>query len=189
MEHIGFYYKAAIKLQQGINNIELCNDHVLHFGSRDEVEELDNAVQPICTGILLTKDNKILTVHKTNKSVSKNSPEKQKTLLYIGGHLDMVDKDCIPTTAFLKGAKREIFEELGIDIFQNCNKILKSYAIYNPTSTKLSKHFGVMHTLLLNEEFEPHFTDGKAEFVPIAKLSQVDNLEDWSKYIIDEIKL
>lgn len=189
MEKIGFYYTAALKLKSGINNVDICNSHVLHYGYRDEVEESTNTVQPICTGALITKDGKILTIQKTDKSVGKISPEKHKTLLYVGGHLDLKDKDYITTNAFMNCARREIKEELDVDIYKNCDEILKTFAVYCPTTTKSAKHFGVIHTIILNEEFEPHFTDGKAEFVPIAKLSQVDNLEDWSKYIIDEIKL
>lgn len=35
----------------------------------------------------MTKSGKILTVNKTAKATGKISPEKDKTLLYVGGHL------------------------------------------------------------------------------------------------------
>ncbi len=190
MEKIGFYYKTAIKLQTGINDINICDKHILHFDERSKVEEMNNAVQPVCAGILLTKSGKILTLRKSDKNVGKeNSPEKRKTLLYVGGHLDKVDKDFSNTTALLNGTRREIKEELGIDIYMNCEAYLKSYIIYQQTELKTSQHFGAMHTILLEEEFEPKFTDGKAEFVDIAKVKQNPNLEDWSKYILKEINI
>lgn len=187
MEKIGFYYKAAIKLQTGISDINICDKHVLHFDYRDKVEEMDNAVQPVCAGILLTKSGKVLMVNKSVKDLGKTSPEKRKTLLHVGGHLEQKDKDYSNTMALLNGTRREIKEELGIDIYMNCEAYLKSYAIYQPINLQLSKHFGAMHTILLEEEFEPKFTDGRAQFIEIDKAKQIPNLEDWSKYIIDEI--
>jgi len=188
MEKIGFYYKTAIKLQTGINDINICDKHILHFDERSKVEEMNNAVQPVCAGILLTKSGKILTFRKSDKNVGKeNSPEKRKTLLYVGGHLDKVDKDFSNTTALLNGTRREIKEELGIDIYMNCDAYLKSYIIYQQTDLKTSQHFGAMHTILLEEEFEPKFIDGRAQFVDIDKAKQIPDLKDWSKYIIDEI--
>lgn len=188
MEKIGFFYKAAIKLKNGINDIELCDNHILHFDNRDKVEEMNNVVQPVCAGILLTNTGKILMLNKS-KDLGKTSPEKRKTLLHVGGHINQKDKDYSNTTSLLNGARREIKEELGIDIYMNCEAYLKSFTIYEPTNIQLSKHFGAMHTILLKEEFEPKFTDGKAQFIDIDKIKQIPNLEDWSKYIINEIKL
>ena len=81
-----------LNLKSGLNKINLDNSSIL-FGDREFVEQLKSFVQPICAAMILTKNGKILTINKTATSTGKISPEKDKTLLYVGGHLDISDKN------------------------------------------------------------------------------------------------
>ncbi len=189
MERIGYYFKNALALKSGISNIDFCEGKILHFREKDYVENLKNTIQPICAGILMTKSGKILTIQKDDNSIGQNSLEKHKTLLFVGGHLNYLDRDYNASNTFLNGARREIKEELGLDIFLNCEEVLKSFIVYIPSSQKTAKHLGVMHTLLLDDEFQPSFCEGKANFIDIDKALKLDNLEDWSKSIAQEIAI
>ena len=40
---------------------------------------------------------------------------------------------------------------------------------------------------LLDNEFTPNFTDGKAEFIDLKKAKHMRSLEPWSKEIIKQI--
>ena len=115
MEKIGFIKKEETNLLHGLNSIEKLIKPI-EFDDREVVEERNDVVQPVCAGVVMTKSGKILTVNKTAKATGKISPEKDKTLLYVGGHLGFEDIAGDVVTTFKNGMKREILEELNFEI-------------------------------------------------------------------------
>ncbi len=183
MEKIGYFNVAKSNIKSGLNKLEdLCIE--LNFGDRDVVEAMDGVVQPICAGCILTASGKILVVNKSAKSTGEISPEKDKSLLYVGGHLDkedFIDQSFHDT--FLQGMQREIFEELGIKV----NTKFKPLVVYTPITEKSQKHVGIIFPIILEKEFEPKFTDGKTKFIEFSQLSEIRNFESWSNIIAREL--
>lgn len=184
-ELIGYFYKESLNLQLGLNDLEKLKQSKILFAERWFVEELLTCVQPVCAAMIVTKTGKILAVNKSSKSTGKFSPEKDKTLLYVGGHLDISDeKDDIFET-FKSGLKREVHEELCLNL---SDKLIKNpVVVYTPTGAKSSIHMGIIFPVVLEKELETSFTDGKCKFVDIKEVSKIDNLEEWSKIAFKEI--
>lgn len=185
MEKIGFVSKASAKLKHGCNRITKLCINSLHFADREIVEERNDVVQPICAGVIITKDKKVLVVNKTAKSTGKVSPEKDKSLLYIGGHLSIVDMQKSNIGTFKSGMKREILEEIGLDVKETCIK--NPIVTYTPTTEKSAKHCGVIFPIEIEKPFNTTFTDGKCKFVDISGLKGIHNFEPWSEIILKEI--
>ena len=184
-ENIGYFYKEDLSLNMGLNDIAQLNRRLL-FADREFVENLSSCVQPIAAGIVMTKTGKILTVNKTKKSTGGVSPERDKTLLYVGGHISMEDEGQNTLETLIFGMKREINEELNIEIEDN--QIKKPFLVYTPTSLKSSKHMGVLFPVVIEKECDLKFTDGKCMFIPFEKVREIENLEDWSSIVYKEIE-
>ena len=185
MEKIGFIEKTKINLLNGLNSIEELKNIEIKYDSRDIVEVSSDFLQIICAGVILTKDNRILIVNKSKKSTSEQSPEKNKTLLYVGGHLDIADSSKNNLQTFVAGMKREILEETGYDIKDN--NIHNPILTYTSTTEKSAKHLGIIFPIVIDCGFEITFSDGKCNFIEIDALKQIDNLESWSEIIVKEI--
>ena len=185
MEKIGYIDKGSLVLTSGLNSIDRLTDIEIQYGYRNVVEDRSDVIQPICAGVIITKDNQILIINKNSKSTGKISPEKDKTLLYVGGHLDISDMSNSNIQTFINGMKREIAEELGIDVrsVETNNAILT----YTPISEKSEKHLGVIFPIIIENSFDTTFTDGKCKFVNIDSLNKITNFESWSEIILSEI--
>ena len=117
----------------------------LNFGLRSDVEENDSVIQPVPILVLTDKTRKmVLVVKKKKEAVSDDSPEKDKTLLYVGGHSR--NEDCTEKTAddilaiCRYTLQREVKEEIGISLsFDEIDPFL----IYTPDSPKSKKHLAV----------------------------------------------
>ena len=185
MEKIGYIDKDNLNLTSGLNSIDRLKDIEIQYGYRDIVEDRIDVVQPICAGVIITKDNQILIINKNSKSTGKTSPEKNKTLLYVGGHLDVFDMSNSNIQTFTNGMKREILEELGLEVkdVETNNPILT----YTPISEKSAKHLGIIFPIVIEKSFDTTFTDGKCKFVDIDSLNNITNFESWSEIILNEI--
>ena len=186
MEKIGYINKSEIHLTHGVNSIESILAEI-QFGEREIVEEYSHVVQPVCAGAIITKTGKVLVVNKTAKSTGKISPEKNKTLLYVGGHLDSEDYTGCTYETLVHGMRREILEELGFKV--KMEEIGKPIVTYTPTSEKSAKHMGIIFPVIIEKEFDTNFTDGKCRFFKIEELKSIKNFESWSEIILDEIIL
>ena len=184
MEKIGYIKKDNINFNLGLNSIFDCNN-CIEFGNRFLVEHRTDVVQFICAGVIMTKDNKILVVRKRVGETSKDSPERNKALLFVGGHLDSSDMDKTTMQTFKNGMKREVFEELGV-IFKD-EQIGNPVITYTPTSIKDSKHMGIMFPIIINKPFNAEFSDGKCKFVDIAELNKINNFEPWSEILLKRV--
>ncbi len=186
MEKIGYFDAAGSNIMAGLNKLEdLSVD--LKFGDRDIVENMDGVIQPVCAGCIITSDNKVLIINKAAKSTGKISPEKDKSLLYIGGHLDESDCKNSNLETFKNGMKREIFEELRVGV--EAESDFDPLIVYTPITEKSAKHVGIIFPVFIEKEFTPEFTDGTARFIKIEDLSQIENFESWSRIISKELLL
>ncbi|MBR4998825.1 MAG: NUDIX domain-containing protein [Clostridia bacterium] len=185
MEKIGYIGKNNLTLTNGLNSIDRLKNIEIQYGNRNMVEERSDFVQPICAGVIITNENQILIVNKNIKSTGVKSPEKDKTLLYIGGHLDELDFSNNNYETFINGMKREIFEELGLEI--DNAKIKQPILTYTPTTEKSAKHLGIIFPIVIDAPFETTFTDGKCKFVKIDDLNKIENFESWSQIILKEL--
>lgn len=93
----------------------------IKFDKRLKVEKNDKRLQPIPIVVLTDiDDKKIFAVKKKTESISKYSTEKNKLLLYVGGHVRSEDVvsgrkgDYLQT--YRETLQRELKEELGISI-------------------------------------------------------------------------
>ena len=186
MEKIFYFNKNEIHTINGINPSSVLNS-TLYLGERNIVENSSYSLQPICAGVLITKDMQVLSFVKANKAVSKNSPEKGRTLLYIGGHLDEHDKQDNTISSCRHGMLREVQEELGLTL--TIDKVQSPIVIYTPYNEKASKHIGVIFPIFIEKTFKPNFSDGNCNFIKINDLNKIGNLDSWSLKIYSEILL
>ena len=148
-EMIGYIDKNKISFENGLNSFDKIENEKFEFGNRSLVEENSSVIQPICAGVIITKDNKILTINKHSKATSEKSPERNKTLLYIGGHLDALDIDDSNIQTFVNGMKREILEELGFVV--NDENIINPMITYTPITERSSRHFGIIFPIIIEK--------------------------------------
>ena len=127
MERIGF-----IPRTEQIDNIIRKNKIVryedlipflppLEFDLRETVESNSDFIQPLPIAVITNKGRTKLLVIKKNKSaVSETSTEKDKHLIYVGGHSRYEDKTASNSMDFVSicktALKREIKEEIGISV-------------------------------------------------------------------------
>ena len=185
MEKIGYIDKSNLILTSGLNSIDRLKDIEIQYGYRDIIEDRIDVVQPVCAGVIITKDNQILIINKSSKSTGKISPEKNKTLLYIGGHLDICDNSNSNIQSFTHGMKREIIEEIELTIQDS--QICTPIVVYTPTNEKSERHLGIIFPVFIENSFDTAFTDGKCKFISIDNLNKIKNFESWSNIIFKEI--
>lgn len=181
MELIGYFYKKQLPLirdlKPQINSKDL--DHYfnmeeinLYIDDEDSVESRDDVVQPVCATVILTKDHKILTVNKPNKSS-----------LYLGGHLilDDIQEDNILT--FIATIKRVATEELCYTI--NDSSIHHPIITYTTKTPNLANHIGIVFPIIINESFD--VTNNAYQWSNLSDVSKINNLDSWSQTILDTI--
>ena len=114
-EKIGY---ISMQVLQDKNLLSSLKETKLLFGNRIDVEKDLKAVQPIPIAVITNKSrDKLLVVKKNAKKTDKSSPEKDKLLGYIGGHVrheDNVKDDFFKTIQ--NALHREIQEEINESI-------------------------------------------------------------------------
>lgn len=185
MEKIGYISKEILNLNEGLSAIDQLKDSEINFDFRDIVETRGYVLQPICVGVVTTKDNKILALNKTDKCAGDKSPELGKTLLYIGGHLDISDFTDNNIETFKNAMKREILEEINFKLDDKF--ISDGFVVYTPFTERSSRHFGVVFKVILDNEYDFNFTDGVCRFVDINELKDINNIDSWSEIIIENL--
>lgn len=167
----------------------------IHFGKRSTVEEDKNYVQIVPIAVL--KDNaanQVLMVKKQPKAVGSASPEKDKVLPYVGGHIRSEDVSNGKFDDFLEicktALKREIREELGIAVSLDN---IKPDFIYIRDGSRSDLHMAVCFLIkekketlkvrMDSEELRTNRGMGKSgSFVD--PLSIVESGNSWSKVIL-----
>jgi predicted NUDIX family phosphoesterase len=198
MEKIG-YFDASLRnsLKSGINPISLILKEQIYFGNREIVENGD-FVQPIPIAVITNVEkNKVLVLKKNTKRTASNSPERDKLLVYLGGHLreeDFIDKSFVK--AIKRGLHREIEEEINESVSINDSY---SFLIYTPTTEKSRKHLAICHVITLdldNKTFNPTpeefiMKKGRSQSGRILRIDDLkdefNDMEEWSKTILKEV--
>lgn len=173
----------------------------LKFGNRDKVES-ENYLQIIPIAVITNPERtKVLVVKKSDKRTSSDSAEKDKLLLYIGGHIRIEDKTqekAKETLKIIKKAlKREIQEEIGESLsIQDSQPFL----IYSRSNEKSKKHLAVCFVIEMDLE-DKKFKLTSDEFIMktgTTKSGQIFRVTDlindtsnkyeaWSAKIIKEV--
>lgn len=172
----------------------------LKFNYRDEVEDNEMLVQPIpILTITDKKRDKVLVLKKKDKSLSKDSPEKDKLLVYSGGHIrkeDAIGKSDNFLSIARNALSREIKEELDISIVPELKNPL---CIWFKENEKSKKHLAVLFIYEADFDFINIKLDtyefvqkkGKSKSGQVFDFHELEkeyeNLEDWSKIILQEV--
>ena len=169
----------------------------IKFDLRENVEKNSKLLQPIPVAVITNYDkNKILVIKKNKYSTSKNSPERNKLLLYIGGHSRYEDSTEKNSQNFLSVCrstlKRELKEEIGLSIALND---IEPFFIYTDSDDSSKKHLAVCFWVMIDENGVKLNLDsneliikrGKSKSGSFLKLDEIcreKSLEDWSKIIL-----
>lgn len=205
VEQIGYikmdHILKKIITDEPVGNIDIIKTYLsnINFASRENVEVIEDYLQPIPIAVLSDKsENKVLVVKKNSKSLGKNSPEQERDLLYVGGHTRKEDEPKGKKGDFLelyrKTLQREVSEEIGISVaLENINPIY----IYTPTEGEISKkHLAIcfyieVESNVLKLRLDSHEliqnrgTSKSGKFIKIDEIILKQNdLEEWSKKIL-----
>lgn len=204
MERIG-YFEKNLEIKSLLSSKSILRYKELKgllknikFGMRDIVEGNSEYLQPIPVAIISNKQrDRVLVIKKNRNAVSSNSPEKDKILLYIGGHSRQEDMTEATSKDFLaicrSTLKRELKEEIGISIALND---VEPFFIYTEDNEKSMRHLAVCFLVKLDEDGiklrldsqELVLNKGKSKsgrFLDIKEVLDLD-LEMWSKIILNE---
>ncbi|WP_026704424.1 NUDIX hydrolase [Flavobacterium soli] len=151
-EDIGYLpQELANRLKEGVNDFSVLSAEILQFNDRDSVEKTNN-IQPIPIAVITNEDkSKVLIVKKSEKKAEKGSPERNRYLLYMGGHIRQEDKHNDENSlldVFKNTLNREIFEEIGESIYP---KEINPFLIYNSDNPKSKKHLAICFTIKLKD--------------------------------------
>jgi predicted NUDIX family phosphoesterase len=198
-EKIGYFLDTfAPYLKDGYNPYDVIFSRSLFFKDRNIVEE-ENCIQPVAIAVITDHQRKkVLVLKKNENKTTKDSPEYNRFLLYLGGHIRQEDKapDDDNLTVFRNALQREIKEELNESITIGIDN---PFLIYTPVSEKSKKHIAVCFTIemdLENKKFNPT----KDEFIhknkdsksgTVLDISEVatmrDSMETWSSVILSHV--
>jgi len=128
---------GQIPLQDYLGNIS--------FDQREIVEKNSEWIQPVPIIVITdSKHSKVLAVKKGKKAVSSDSPEKDKILLYAGGHTRTEDSTEIHSkdlmSVFRYTLRREVKEELGEEVAIDN---IEPFFIYTPDTPKSKQHIAI----------------------------------------------
>ena len=137
MEKIGYFDKTAElksflhekKLFEYSELEPLFQSNKVNFGLRNDVEKDDDCLQIIPIAVVTNESNEVLVAKKKNIARSVDSPEKDRTLLYFGGHTRASDR-IREEESFLEVCKTTLQRELG-DFHLHHQQFQVSYAARN----------------------------------------------------------
>ena len=204
MEKIGYFNVDASLAEQikggGIFRFKDIESYlpVLKFDLRENVENKENYLQPIPMVVITNNErNSVLVIRKNKNAVSENSPEKDKMLVYIGGHSRFEDTTEKTSKDFLsicrKTLRREVKEEVGISVALND---IEPFCIYAADTEISQRHIAICFIveqdstvkLRLDSE-ELVLKRGKSKsgsFIPLDELKKYENnMEIWSRLILN----
>lgn len=197
IEKIGYINNTITsKLDFGINSISILESISLKFDNRDKIESTNKLqIIPICV-ITNKQRDRLLVVKKSTKRTSRDSPERDRLLTYIGGHIRKEDEKDSLFASVKKALKREIMEEIEESIYIIKNE---SFLIYTPDNDKSKKHLAVCFVIemelddkkikLSSDEFV--MKTGKTKSGHILGKSDIidekENLEAWSIEIVKHV--
>ncbi|MDE5722079.1 MAG: hypothetical protein K2I30_05005 [Clostridia bacterium] len=205
MERIGYFVPSSEAKEYLMNHRIIEFDEFnkilngsLKFDLREKVEINDEAIQPIPIVVITDyKAKRVLTVKKTTKAVSDDDPEKDKLLIYIGGHTrieDKTDKDTHNNLSiFNYTLLREMREEIGVNFsLENTTP----FCIYTPDLERSKRHIAICYHIKVDDKkkltidseelIQNRGKSKSGKFLNINELIENENesLEAWSIEII-----
>ena len=168
----------------------------LLFDARDDVEAREDYLQPIPIAVITNKErDKVLLIKKNSSAVSAKSAEKNKSLIYVGGHTRFEDTNGKKSADFLSicrsTLKREVKEEIGISIALNN---VTPFLVYSDDADRSRKHVGICFVVeqdlselkLSLDSTELVQKRGRSKSGTFQKIEDVikEDLESWSRKII-----
>ncbi len=206
MEKIGFFERTN-KLMEAFEQDNAvpfssfeCSLPKLQFALRDDVEKNMLFVQPIPVVVVTnTNRDKVLVIKKNKNAVSIDSPEKDRLLVYIGGHCrqeDVIEEHMESILDIFKSTlKREMKEEIGVSIALDG---VEPIIVYTTDNSKSRKHIAIC--FVVEQEESIRFNLDKTElvqnkgksksgtFMPINELYDMqEHMENWSKVIMNRV--
>lgn len=205
MEKIGFFRR-----NNGLNELALKKtvfeyDEVkdifpeIEFDLRKNVEDDRSLLQPIPVVVICNKTkDKVLVIRKSKEAVSKASPEKDKLLVYVGGHMRYEDMTEVTSKDFLdicrSTLKREVKEELGISVALSD---LIPFIIYTGENGRSFQHMAICFRIELEESIRLRLdakeliqkkgTSKSGKFIALEELKTTEGeFENWSKLILNK---
>lgn len=164
MEKIGYFVKTEKIKEVLATNDNFDYDNVktlfpsdkIEFGLRNDVEKNDEFLQIVPIAVITNENGEVLVAKKKNTSRSEDSPEKDKPLLYFGGHTRSSDVTGITektgNDSFLEicksTLKREIKEELGSEFAMDD---IVPTIIYTRNHPKSSRHLAICFTVKIKK--------------------------------------
>ncbi len=201
-EKIGYFPKSALPsdLPETFSFSQANIDGItLEYQIRDSVEADEGSVQPIPILIITNKErNKLLVVKKNKKTTSKDSPELDRLLVYLGGHTREEDSFGALDTSLLNisrlSLKREIKEETGLNYIPP-SEATDPLCIWMRDNDRSTKHLAICYIMEVNfsrtkvrldkNEF---MSGGNTKSGMILNIEEVlgreKELESWSKLIL-----
>lgn len=198
IEKVG-YFNLNISPQFVLSDLKSIENLKVEFDNRDKVEKNMNAIQPIPIAVITnSKRSKVLVVKKSSKRTPSNSPESEKLLLYIGGHVRQEDMNDDSNTFKIieRALHREIQEEIGESI---SIKNKQPFLIYTTDHPKSERHLAICYVIELDLEDKKFkltsdefiMKTGKSKSGHILAIEEVNSkkykLESWSKEILKKV--
>lgn len=200
-ERIGYLDKSTVIFQSksyfSFSDLSE-NDICLKFDVRRNVEKDNTKLQPIPILVITNKQrNKVLVVKKNKNQTSESSPESQKNLIYLGGHIrqeDLIEsKDLDLLSVSRYALHREVKEETGIDYYPEANRIPE--CIWDMSNVRSEKHLAMCHvleadfkTLKIKLDRNEFVTSGSTKSGKVIEINELVNnwkdLEGWSKILL-----
>lgn len=202
MERIGYFHSTpnfeSLANQQDLfwHKGKLKDMPQICFDLRENVEANSKLIQPLPIAVITNKEEtKVLVIKKSKNAVSGTSPEKDKHLVYVGGHSRFEDTNEATSNDSLSickaALKRELKEEIGISVaLDNIEPLF----IYSKKTDTSKKHLAICFLIHVDEattklRLDTHeliTTKGKSKsgkFLPLEEILQLE-LEEWSKTIL-----
>jgi predicted NUDIX family phosphoesterase len=174
----------------------------LQYGPREEIEADSNCVQPIPIVVVRDKNSDRLLIVKKNKArTSESSPESNKLLFYLGGHVREEDQHNSSENAFLAIAKyaltREVEEEIGLSFVPESDDT-DPLCIWIRDNERSKKHLAIcfiykadIDTLKFKLDANEFIVTGKTKSGSIMHVSDAlkkpEDVEGWSEIIGEKI--
>jgi predicted NUDIX family phosphoesterase len=205
-EEIAYIHASELRRRFGggtTSSLSKVISHPLHlrFASRKTVEANRLFVQPVAIAVVTDASRtKVLALRKSSVSLGKeDSPERDKVLLYAGGHIRVEDSRVASGRSLedvaRKTLERELREELGTALKATKDQVL---CIWDTThGAKSQKHVGVCFVCEVDfKVFEPKLDawefgneDPTREAVQVVNVAELDldELEPWSYAIYEAV--
>jgi predicted NUDIX family phosphoesterase len=152
------------------------------FRPRNEMETNPDFKQIIPYVAMYDKDGKILTLIRTTAQSEKRLHN--KVSLGIGGHIN--DEDAIdPLEAYKTGTKREINEEVDVELLNNLEFL---GVIYDGTTDVGSVHLGMAFKVMVDFKDINEKDKFEHSWKNVEELKNMtENMEGWSVHILEKL--